>query len=140
MELAEHADLYLAKRKAYDEAKKRADDLEKAWRQVEADMINAMLAKKEKFFKLVGTGMSFGLAERFSISVTEKNKDQVRAWLVETTGDDAPFLVEVPDKPSVQAHVKKLVEANRQAGDRDSEGLPEFLNIKTSPKLSCRGR
>ncbi len=139
MELKDHADLYLTMRRRADEAKEIAKEHETRWRQVEADMIAAMLAKKEKFFKMP-SGLSFGLSERFSISVTQENEAQVRAWLVETTGDDGPFLQEVPNKPAVQEHVKKLVEVNRKAGDSDSEGLPEFLNVKTSPKLSCRGR
>lgn len=139
MELMEHAKHYLRARNEADMAKKRQKEREAEWRQIEADMITAMLAKKEKFFKMP-SGLSFGLSERFSISITEENQAQVRAWLVETTGDDGPFLVEVPNKPAVQEHVKKLVEVNRKAGESDSEGLPEFLNVKTSPKLSCRGR
>lgn len=139
MELMEHAELYLKARHRADCAKEIAKEDEKAWRQIEADMITAMLAKKEKFFKMP-SGLSFGLSERFSISVTQENEAQVRAWLVETIGDDGPFLVEVPNKAAVQDHVKKLVEVNRKAGDTDSEGLPEFLNVKTSPKLSCRGK
>ncbi len=139
MELMDHAELYLTMRKRADKAKATAKEYEATWRQVEADMITAMLAKKEKFFKMP-SGLSFGLSERFSISVTQENEARIRSWLVETTGDDGPFLVEVPNKPAVQEHVKKLVEENRKAGDSDGEGLPEFLNVKTSPKLSCRGR
>lgn len=139
MDLMDHAAEYLKARARADCAKQIAKEDEKAWRQVEADMIAAMLAKKEQFFKMPN-GLSFGLSERFSISVTQENEAQVRAWLIETTGDDGPFLQEVPNKPAVQEHVKKLVEVNRKAGDTDSEGLPEFLNVKTSPKLSCRGR
>ncbi len=140
MDLKEHAHLYLRSRVEYETAKKETARLEKEWRQTEKDMIDAMLDKKESFFRIHGTELSFGLSEHFGISVTQDNSDSVRAWLVETEGDDGPFLVEIPSKPAIAEHVKKLVATNRLRGNEDSEGIPEFLKLKTRPTLSCRGR
>ncbi len=140
MELKEHAKLYLKLRADYEEARYQAIKAEKEWRQSEADMIDAMLDAKESFFKIHGTELSFGLSERFSVSITEHNNDQVRAWLVKTEGDDGPFLVEVPSKSAVTEHVKTCVRINRENGDEDSKSIPEFLKLKTRPTLSCRGR
>jgi len=140
MEMKAHAQMYLDMRKAYEKCKDAANLAEKTWRQTEKDMIDAMLDKKEKSFKILGTELSFGLSEHFDISVTEKNGDQVRTWLVETEGDDGPFLVEIPSKPAIMDHVKACVLVNRENGDEDSKGIPEFLKLKTRPILNCRGR
>ena len=140
MDLNAHVTAYLLARSVYEEAHKASQQAHKMWKQAEADFIDALLDSQVKTFKHLETGEVFGLSEHFHVSVTQNNTDLIRNWLVESEGDDAPFLTEVCDKKAVTAHVKTLVEANRQAGKGDEDGLPAFLNLKTRPVLSHRNK
>ncbi len=140
MELNDHVALFLERKRIYDEAHRTSQEAHKAWRQAEADFIDGLLDKQVKTFKHLETGEVFGLSEHFGISVTQNNTDLIRNWLVENEGDDAPYLTEVCDKKAVTAHVKTLVEKNRQADRGETDGIPDFLNLKTRPVLSHRNK
>lgn len=140
MELKKHVDDFLMAKEIYDTAHLASQQAHKAWKQAEADFIDAMLNAQVKTFKHLETGETFGLSEHFGISVTQNNTDAVRAWLVDEDGDDAPYLTEVCDKKSVTAFVRGLVETNRQEGRGDEDGIPDFLKLKTRPILSHRDK
>ena len=140
MELNDHVNRFLMAKLEYEIAHKRSQERHKEWRQTEADFIDGMLDQQIKTFKHLETGEVFGLSEHFGISVTQNNTDLIRNWLVESEGDDSPYLTEVCDKRAVTAHVKGLVINNRQGGKADEDGVPEFLNLKTRPVLSHRNK
>ena len=140
MELNEHVAWFLTTKRRYDEAHQKSQEAHRKWRQAETDFIDALLNEKVKTFKHLETGEVFGLSEHFGVSVTQNNTDLIREWLVESEGDDAPYLTEVCDKKAVTEHVKTLVEKNRQDGCADEDGVPQFLKLKTRPVLSHRNK
>lgn len=133
--LHELAEIYLSKRDSYDQAYKESADAERAWRAAEREMIEYMIEHQVGAWKDRETEVKFELASRTSISFTMQNRQQIRDWLMEMTGDDEPFLVAMPDKTAVTNYIKELVNANRQDGDPDDKDIPGFLNLNTRPIL-----
>ena len=140
MNLNLHVNRYREAREGYNEAHKISQQAHQKWKDTERDFIDAMLNERVKTFKHLETGEVFGLSERFGVSVTENNNDQIRNWLVDEAGDDAPFISEVCNKQAVTDYVKTRVEKNRQEDKGDEDGIPEFLNLKTRPVLSHRNK
>lgn len=135
MELKEYAQTYLDLREIYEEARKVSNAAEKEWRKAESELIEHMQEAHVGSWKDTETKHQFTLAENTSISCAQTNYDAIRNWVHDQTGDEGPFLMEIPSKKAVLAFVKDKVAANRQTGDPDSHGLPDFLNLKTRPIL-----
>lgn len=133
--LHELSESYLEKRDAYDQAYKESSLAEKEWRGAEREMIEYMTEHQVGAWKDHETKIKFELASRTSISITINNRQQVRDWLLMRTGDDEPYVIEVPEKDAVTKYVKELVASNRHQGDPDDKDIPSFLNLNTRPIL-----
>ncbi len=79
------------------------------------------------------TGLQCYIHQNFRISVTEKNHHEVRDWLLETTGDDQPFMEEKLDRKAVEDHCREL--AKTEGKDR----IPQCLSLYTNPGIGVRG-
>lgn len=125
---------YVAARIAHDAAKKEASRLEGLKQVAERELVDAMIDAKVKSFQLDGN-LTVSLRKRFDVSVNQDNNDQVQQWLMETTGDVAPFQKLVLYKPAVVKYLKDLDAAE----ELDETKIPQFLNLKKTPGVTVRG-
>ena len=125
---------YAAARRAQDEIKRRSAEAELARQAAEFELVDAMVDAKVKSLTLAA-GLVVSLRRRFDVSVNQENSDQVAAWLMDTTGDVAPFQKLVLYKPAVVKHLKDLAAAEKL----DETAVPEFMNLKTTPGITVRG-
>lgn len=125
---------YANARRAYDAAKAEATRLEGVKQTLEKELVDAMLDAKVRSFTIDG-GFTIGLRKRFDVAVNKDNNDQVEQWLMETTGDVAPFQKLVLYKPAVVRWLKDQAEAETL----DESKVPQFLNLRTTPGVTVRG-
>ena len=127
---------YFWARLAYEEAKTLSDIAYKKWRAMEYALVDAMLDEGTKSISRED-GTNISLRESFSASVNQDNMDDIRTWLVERFGDDAPYVIEVVSKPALIEMLKtKIADGSLDMGAGE---VPEFLDVKTRPALSVRG-
>jgi hypothetical protein len=132
-ELNLKAEAYYEARRDY-EAKKAASNIaDTERRRREAELVDYMIEHQIKSFDR-NDGTKPLLAASVSISVTKDNYDQIRAWLLETEGDDKDYVETVVSKPAVLELVKKKL----KAGD-DVSDFPDFLKPDTRPTLRVNG-
>jgi hypothetical protein len=103
-----------------------------AFRGAEAELVEAMLEVDLQNFTHE-TGLQCFLRQQFKVSITAANTQDVRDWLLETTGDDQPFVEEKLDKKAVEDHCKHVAET--EGKDR----IPDFLRLFTRPAIGVRG-
>lgn len=125
---------YANARMAYDQAKAEATRLEGEKQRIEKELVDAMLDAKLKTFGYEG-GLTVSLRKRFDVAVNKDNNDQVESWLMETTGDVAPFQKLVLYKPAVVKYLKDLAAEEKL----DETKIPQFLNLRTTPGVTVRG-
>lgn len=77
--------------------------------------------------------LGFKIVPKFGISVTQKNTDAIREWLLEREGDDTPFIEEKVSKSELSRLVKKIVE------DEGTDVVPDFLNLYRDQGISVTG-
>ena len=123
---------YYAARQSYDNAKKIADDFDRARRDAERRLVDHMLENGINKLSL-DDGTTPTLVTQVSIKVTQDNDEAIREWLRETEGDDQDYVVTVVHKPTVTALVKKLVDN----GSEDT--VPAFLELNQRPILRVTG-
>ena len=133
MNINERLDTYVAARQDYDAKRRLASEAEEVRRRAESELVNAML---DAGTKSIGRddGSLFSLRKNFSFSLTEANMQQAREWLLESEGDDSPFVKEVVSKPALTELLKKKMEDGIDALE-----LPAFLKVNTMPGISVRG-
>lgn len=133
MTVQEKLDDYYNARENYERWHELSSAGYAAMKDAERAAVDAML---EEGVKSMGRadGTNVSLRKQFTCSVTMDNEPQVREWLAEITGDDAPFVVEKVHKPAVLEWLRSEFEKTMDEGD-----VPEFLKMQTSPALSVRG-
>lgn len=124
---------YYQARASYDKAKAASDAADGLRREKERELVDYMIEHQLKKVSLTD-GTTPMLVNAVSISVTQENYDAIRTWLKDSVGDDADFIVTIPHKPAILAHVKKRLED----GD-DPSDMPEFLKCDTRPTLRVDG-
>lgn len=119
---------YIAARLITDVYKAELRDAKRVLEAAETDLVDALLEEEMTQIKME-SGLTLFLRKQFKITVTQKNKASVREWLLESTGDDQPFVTEEIDKDAVEEHCKTL----------DKDEIPDFLNLWTKPAIGVRG-
>lgn len=132
--ISDAIDDYYQARAHYDECRAMSNEADRARRKAEAKVVDAMLDESCEGMKR-NDGTSIALRQQFSLSVTVDNQDMIRGWLVETEGDDAPFVEEKVNKEALI----ELVKARIHQSEVPEEDFPDFLNVSTRPGLSVRG-
>lgn len=125
---------YAAMRRAHDIAKTEATRLAGEQQRLERELVDAMIDAKVKSFAMEG-GLTINLRKRFDIACNKDNNDQVERWLMETTGDVAPFQKLALYKPAVVKYLKDQAEAE----ELDETKVPQFLNLRMTPGVTVRG-
>lgn len=133
MTLRDLMNRYLDARLAWDEAHAISIDMHHKMRQAEAALVEAMLAQQLKTAK-GDDGVAYNLKRSFNCSVTKDNTDAIRDWLVETEGDDEPFIEEKVSKPALTEYLKKKVEDGVP-----EDSFPAWLKVSSRPTLSVPG-
>lgn len=119
--------LYVAARLHSDVCANAAKRARAQLRQVEDELVEALLDSEMTQIKME-SGLTLFLRKQFKISLTEETKPKVRQWLLDTTGDDMPFVKEEVDKQAVEDHCKGL----------DKDEIPPYLNLHTKPAIGVR--
>tara|TARA_R110000772_G_C13309802_1_gene439836 strand:- start:11347 stop:11790 length:444 start_codon:yes stop_codon:yes gene_type:complete len=125
---------YYDARTEYDVAKAESDRLEKLWRAQESKLIEKMMGDGVKSVTL-SDGSRPTLAKGVSVKCNKDTHDQVRAWLLETVGDDSDFVETLPNRHKVAAHVKKEIEEKGM----DPDDFPDFLAVSVKPTMRVLG-
>lgn len=134
MAILEKIDAFYVAREEYERLTKMVSDAYRAMKGAEHEAVDAMLNEGTKSIGR-DDGTHVSLRQNFSCSVTIDNEDQIREWLVSTTGDDAQFIVEKVHKPALIEWLKERFKVARM----DDSDVPDFLNLNTHPGLSVRG-
>lgn len=132
LSLNDLCDTYYLARRNWDKAKEETAYRYKLMEVAKARLIDEMLAQNMRAYPRTD-GTLISLRRQFNVSVTKENTDQIREWLIETFGDDEPFVKEVVDKAALTAHLKEMSEHAMQIK------YPEFLHVSTRPDVSVRG-
>ena len=124
---------YKAQREIAENAKAWSTKQNKILSTIKYGLVELML---EEQVKTIGTedGCSLGLRRHVGFSSTEDNREQIRDWLVEETGDDQPFMEEVVSKKALNELVTKRVDAGSNEND-----FPDFLKVNLHPDISVLG-
>jgi len=127
-------DDYIATRLAYDEKHAASTQADKEHKAVKAKLVEAMVEAREKGKKM-DFGLSFNLRNQFSISCNQDNEDQVKDWLHDRYGDIEQFTTLKVAKKAVEEKLKADIEGE----ELDQFDVPDFMNLKTRPDVSCTG-
>lgn len=125
---------YYAARSSHDFAHAESAKAYDVMRAREAELVEFMLEHQLKSVSR-DDGTKPTLCKSTSISVTKENEEQIKEWLRNTEGDDAPFLVTVPHKPAILELIKKKIETEKL----DDSDFPPFLQCSTRPTLRVTG-
>ena len=125
---------YFAAREAYDEAHAESSARHKAMKDVERLLIDKMIEEGQTRVEFE-EGLQVSLRNQFSVSCTDANNQTWRDWLVETQGDDTPYIKEVVQKKFVTELLRKHIEA----GELSEDDVPEAFSLNTFPALYVRG-
>jgi hypothetical protein len=125
--LEEARKLYIAARLHHDVCASAAKRARKQLKECEEALVETLLDGEMTQVKME-SGLTLFLRKQFKISLSEETKPKVREWLLETTGDDKPFVFEDVDKKAVEEHCKTL----------DKDEIPEMLNLYTRPVIGVR--
>ena len=125
---------YYNARRIYESEKARIAELEATSRRLEQEVVDALIDEGHKSISMAD-GTRPTLAKKVSISVTQDNDEAIRKWLLETEGDDTPYIVTHADKWRVHALVKSKIEKESLA----PEDFPEFLKVNSRPGLRIGG-
>lgn len=127
-------DDYITTRLAYDEAHAISVAADKEHKAVRAQLVEAMVDEGQKGMKM-DFGLNFNLKNCFSIACNKDNEDDVKQWLHDRYGDIEDFTVLKVDKKTVEERLKSDIEGE----ELDQFDVPEFMNLKTRPDVSCTG-
>jgi len=118
---------YVAARLQHDVASAAAKQAKRAQLQAEDDLVEALLDTEMTQIKME-SGLTLFLRKVFKVSISQENQGITRQWLLDTTGDDQPFVTEQVDKKAVEEHCKTL----------DKDEVPGFLHLHTRPAIGVR--
>lgn len=134
MTIQAQIDEYISTRLTYDEAHAISSAADKEHKAAKAKLVEAMEAEQQKGMKM-DFGLAFNLRSVFSISCNKDNEDDVKDWLHEHYGDLEQFTKQKVDKKVVEERLKSDIEGEQL----DEFDVPEFMNLKTRPDVSCTG-
>ena len=134
MSIRTQCEQYFDARAAYDEAHALSSARHAEMKKAERDVIDARLEEGTQSVAF-GEGLAVSLRNQFSVSCTDANNQSWRDWLIETEGDDTPYVKQVIDKKSVTDLLKKKIEACEIGID----DVPAEFSINTTPALYVRG-
>jgi hypothetical protein len=126
-------DAYYAARRDYDDKKAASNQADAERRRLERELVDYMMEHQIKSVDRMD-GTKPLLASSVSASVTKENAEEIRAWLLETVGDDSDFMETIVSKPAVVELLKKRI----KEGD-DPSDFPAFLKVDTRPTLRVNG-
>ena len=134
MDIQNLLDEYMKTRLAYDDAHEISSAADKVHKAAKAKLVDAMIEETTTLAP-PETGLKFHLRNQFSISCNKDNEELVKDWLHDHYGDVAEFTVEKVDKKTVEERLKNDIEGEQL----DEFSVPEFMNLKTRPDVSCTG-
>lgn len=124
---------YFEARTEYEYLKDQAEDAKRKMDSLAFQLVDVIdQCGGDHYFK---DGMRVDTKRHFGISVTQENSDAWRSWLSDRYGDDAPFLKEVVDKPSVSERIRTELEGDSLVADQ----VPDWANLKTTKIISVTG-
>ena len=127
-------DEYIETRLAYDAAHELSSAADKDHKTVKAKLVEAMVSEQQTGMKM-DFGLGFNLRNQFSISCNVENEDQVKEWLHDRYGDIEQFTTLKVAKKTVEERLKADIEGE----ELDQFEVPDFMNLKTRPDVSCTG-
>jgi hypothetical protein len=127
-------DEYIETRLAYDEVHALSSQADKEHKAVKARLVEAMVKEQQTGMKM-DFGLGFNLRNQFSISCNVDNEEEVKTWLHDRYGDLEQFTTLKVAKKAVEEQLKADIEGE----ELDEFDVPEFLNLKTRPDVSCTG-
>ena len=127
-------DGYVETRLAYDDAHEISSAADKEHKAAKAKMVDRMIADEQKGVKM-DFGIAFNLRNQFSISCNKDNEEDVKAWLHDHYGDLEEFTEQKVAKKTVEERLKSDIEGEQL----DEFDVPDFMNLKTRPDVSCTG-
>ena len=125
--LEEARKLYIAARLHSDVCASAAKRARAQLKECEEALVDTLLDGEMTQIKME-SGLTLFLRKQFHISLSAETKPKVREWLLETTGDDKPFIYEDVDKRAVEEHCKTL----------DQDEIPGMLKLHTRPAIGVR--
>ena len=134
MDIENLLDEYINTRLAYDDAHEISSAADKVHKAAKAQLVETMMAESTVLAP-PDSGLKFHLRNQFSISCNKDNEEDVKSWLHDHYGDVEEFTVQKVDKKTVEERLKTDIEGEQL----DEFSVPEFLNLKTRPDVSCTG-
>jgi hypothetical protein len=130
-------DIYVVKRKAYDEIHSKSAIAWKEMQNAERELIDSMNDEGVVGFETEGESMRLrvSLRRNFSIAVNKDNEYLIRDWLTETEGDVQLFTKEELNKSAISELIRQKIDA----GKLEEDAVPPFFKLKTTPSLVVRG-
>lgn len=127
-------DEYIETRLLYDEAHALSSAADKDHKVVKAKLVEAMVSEQQTGMKM-DFGLGFNLRNQFSISCNVDNEEDVKSWLHDRYGDIEQFTTLKVAKKTVEERLKADIEGE----ELDQFEVPDFMNLKTRPDVSCTG-
>lgn len=134
MLLTQKIQAYYQARASYDQAKKLSDDADQERRDKERDLVDYMIEHGLKKIELAD-GTTPLLVHQISFRCTKENAEDIRAWLIDTVGDDADFMERTLSRPALHEHLNRLITKDKI----DPDDLPSFLEANSQPGLRVLG-
>lgn len=126
---------YYDMRRRHDIAKRTATEAYRAMREAEGKLIEAMMDIGVSKLDYMDDGSSINFFGGLSVSVTEKNEGEVREWLRESYGDDAPFEKVSMDKKEITSRIREDI----KSGALSETDVPDAMNLKQFPGIRVNG-
>lgn len=117
MSLIEKRDAFIAAKIALDEAEGARKEAKALFTKAELALKKAMRDNKTPRLPY-GDDILIYTSDRFSCSVTQENDGKIRDWLLDTVGDDMPYVEEKVAKGPLTEFLKTL----------KPHEIPDFLN------------
>jgi hypothetical protein len=127
-------DDYIETRLIYDEAHETSSRADKVHKAAKARLVEGMI-EQSKVHDPPEVELKFMLRNQFGISCNKDNEVEVKEWLHERYGDLEEFTEQKLVKKTIEERLKEEIEGEQL----DQFEVPEFMNLKTRPDVSCTG-
>lgn len=126
---------YYETRRRHDIAKRTATEAYRSMKDAEGKLIEAMMEIGVSNLDYMDDGSSVVFVGGLSVSVTEKNEAEVREWLRESYGDDAPFEKVSMDKTAITNRIRHDI----RSGELSETEVPDVMKLKQFPGIRVNG-
>ena len=126
---------YYEVRQRHDIAKRTCSEAYSAMKAAESKLIEYMMDLGISRLDYMSDGTKIHFQGRCSVSVTKANEDEVRTFLRETYGDEAPYVRESLDKPAITERIRE----DLAAGELSETEVPDIMKLSQYPGLSVSG-